>query len=109
MNEQTLELLRELSAKLGVSAEHLWSVLVTGAYFDGIWFAVLAGLLFVAMIICSVCALRCDWYQDEPAPQFLVACAASALVFGLMSLYGAAVRLSMPEYSALDYLLRILR
>ena len=36
MNDQTLELIRDLAEKLGTTTEHLWGVLVTQAYISGV-------------------------------------------------------------------------
>ena len=36
MNDQTLELIRDLAEKLGTTTEHLWGVLMTQAFISGI-------------------------------------------------------------------------
>ena len=36
MNDQTVQLLRELAEKFGTTTEHLWGVLIKQAYISGV-------------------------------------------------------------------------
>jgi hypothetical protein len=42
MNEQAIELIREVAAKIGVNTEHLWAALMKQAFMYGVWCAVMA-------------------------------------------------------------------
>jgi hypothetical protein len=55
MSDEINKQLAELATKLGVSAEHLWSVLVRQAYIDGI-------SSLVTVIVCGILSVAALWF-----------------------------------------------
>ena len=117
MNEQLQKeifaWLDALAAKLGVTANHLWEIVVRQQYIDGVAIAFLAVLLLVAS--CGgVLILRHARTLDRRAdsfPYWFGGCLLTALAFaGCVEASRAALTCFInPEYAALRDLLGMLR
>jgi len=111
MNKETLDLLQQLAAKLGTTAEHLWSVLIRQAYISFAMDLVLYVALILAMFVCfkKVFPFFGHKCQEDPDGDFvyllgtffvgaiLLACTLVA-IFGISD---TVTKIANPEYWAL--------
>jgi hypothetical protein len=123
MNERTEILIRELSEKLGTTAEHLWGVLIQQAYitatidmiFMAAWiFAVVRGFLFVRSKTTAAKPTeeerypRAEWEGDDQAiawAVWVVTAVVAAIIIG-SSLSESISALVNPEYWALKQFIK---
>ena len=109
MNEQTIELMRELAAKLGTTSEYLWTVMVQAwrvrAVMDGV-----VALFFMALTVICVRVYRgcSDQYHDDIKVALSFIIGAVSAIIALVSTYIFAVNITMPEYGALKELLGLI-
>lgn len=122
MNEQIEKLIRELSDKLGVTADHLWSVLVRQAAITG-WIDAAVCVAWCVMLVMAFKLVsrktkeppatpeerypRAEWEGDGKGIAWIIlvaAMAATALVIGtnLSNIVGAICN---PEYWALKQII----
>lgn len=111
MNEQTIEGLRELAAKLGTTAEYLWSVLVAAQYGRALSEISLdlAGLLAVVGAVIALKRIAVDGWVDE-VERFIAVIflgVTGAIIAGMIvtTLPDTVMRFTHPEYMALRELL----
>lgn len=129
MNEQTAKLLSEkldaLAAKLGVTAEHLWGVLVRQATVEAAISTALAVMWLTVLIVCIVAVKRNamtwitelskDYHQQDEAVLWIsgtpvISGAAIGLVSFILSrihLLDALRNVLNPEYWALQQVLNL--
>jgi hypothetical protein len=109
MNEASIKLIQELSDKLGVTAEHLWAVLVKQAYVSGV-----SSVFFISLFAVLIVIMLKVWFYvqkkydiDEHSFQYLTfwVCFISFCIIALFSssfhLGNAINAFANPEYWAL--------
>lgn len=115
MNGQTLNALRDLAAKLGTTADQIWTILVAGQRTNAILDLVCAGFFILAAGILGLLAwkFRNHTYECDGAriPLLCILGGFSALMIVGASawIYGAIKYAINPQYNALMELLRLLK
>ena len=115
MKEEMLKRLDAIAAKLNVTAEHLWAILVKQARVEALTdiFTVVGSLLvwFVAYKVVRWEFSRDDNDDDVSTGAVLVSLAASfiALVASLIALYSLPTELLNPEYLAFRRLTELIK
>lgn len=114
MNEKILEALQTLAAKLGVTAEHLWGVLLKQAPIDGtVDFVMCAALVWlnlklVRLVIKKTSGKDPEW-EDESLVGAAWVCLAFLVLFSTLAVwFNIAMIIAAffnPEYWALKQLL----
>lgn len=109
MNENTEKLIRELSEKLGATAEHLWSVMIKQAAIDSS-ISIIQCILLIWLVIASFKYFKRKHSEDEHELMGVVWCfwglvsmlIVMSILFGLDDILTGFVN---PEYWALKQLL----
>lgn len=119
MNKETTELLQQLAAKLGTTAEHLWTVMIRQAFIsactDLIFYATTIALVWI--FIKKLPRLLGLLEDSEDLPEFLYFLALIALavitvgfvVVSIAMIPGTIAALANPEYWALKQILEALK
>lgn len=114
MDEKALEALRELAAKLGTTSEHLWRVMLEAQKYEAILSGIWTLVCIVGIVACwKLFKWGCanDTYSNENG---IIAKVAGGMIGAILVLpttanFNAMVRaLLMPEYQALQQVLRLL-
>jgi len=117
MNKETLDLLQQLAAKLGATAEHLWAALIRQAFISGcvdlVLYAFTGCLIWFTFKTIPKLAKALD-DDDRTEAEAVGAIAAigallvAVVVFGIgsaVSVSGTITAFSNPEYWALQQIL----
>lgn len=108
MNEETLQRIDALAAKLGVVGEHLWAVLLEQAYIAGVTATVASVFCILAAIALFVVAWAMfkdstEWDMGGWVLALIAALLAGAFAIGFA--HDAATCFLNPEYYALQKVL----
>lgn len=116
MNDKTIELINGLAAKLGVTTEYLWAVLVAGKRVEGIVEAIFAVVLIgvtYAFYRIGKWGFYCeDTSYDSPKGPALCAGIIGGPISAIIALAlisFAAIDLLAPEYAALREIFSMMR
>lgn len=111
MNEQTLNALKELAAKLGTTAEHLWSVLIRQAYISFATDLVLYFVLALAMWLSfkKLFPFLSNRIHEDPDGDFAYWIAAGmtatllvlCILLAIFNITDTVTKIANPEYWAL--------
>jgi hypothetical protein len=103
MNQELLQRLDALAAKLGVASEKIWDVLVYQGHVAGIVGAVVAGISVIGFYATYKLAKKYDGYDEGPIIFAVVVVCISILLL-IIGIYNALYLLN-PEYYAVEKLL----
>lgn len=112
MNEQTTKLIEQLAAKLGTTAEYLWTVLIAQARIEAIECAIVSLIFLILTLVSGLTFFYCrkKYLQDDEdgymAGQIFssvigVFCVIPAIMYGV----GIVTPMMNPEYWALKQIL----
>ena len=109
MNEQALEKLTALAAKLGTTAEYLWQIMVQAQYSLGLinlgWSVVML-IMVVSGIYLTRYSIKHDYIDVAEVLIFGGALTGLGVVCLAINLDQATIRLITPEYAALREIMR---
>jgi hypothetical protein len=116
MNKETLDLLHQLAAKLGTTADHLWAILVRQAFVSGC--TDLLFYMFTLAIVCATAKKTKRWTaamkeaDEEPVALFYAGTISASWVLSLVFIIVSVVSIQdtvaafvNPEYWALKQIL----
>ena len=103
MNQQIIDLLRDLGVQLGTTAQDLWRVIVGGQRIEGIFELIAGCLLIVAMIVLLRVLWKSEW--DTDAKVFGSVFLSVLFAFGGLFVRSGLIAIYAPEYSALKFIL----
>jgi uncharacterized membrane protein YqgA involved in biofilm formation len=117
MNKETLDLLKDLAAKLGTTADHLWSVLIRQAYVsffcDLLLYFLIGGLIGIAYKLAKRLASSADEmaHKGEDDTLQVAGLIVTGIVTIILLLYAITnvgdtiTKIANPEYWALQQVL----
>ena len=106
MQEELLNRLDALAAKLGVGGEHLWEVLLQQAQVEA-WFYSLWAVLGAAVLGAGLIGIA-YFIKEEAAPIFILPIFAGAIIF-IPCLHRAFTAFYNPEYWALQKIMETIQ
>jgi len=116
MNKDTLDFLKDLAAKLGTTADHLWAVMIRQArvsfFCDLLLYLLIGGLLGVAYKLAKRLANAADGkasYEDDTMQVtgliVIVIIAVVLVLYAVFNIQDTVTKIANPEYWALQHIL----
>ena len=116
MNKDTLDFLKDLAAKLGTTADHLWAVMIRQArvsfFCDLLLYLLIGGLLGVAYKLAKRLANAADGkasYEDDTMQVtgliVIVIIAVVLVLYAVFNIQDTVTKIANPEYWALQQIL----
>lgn len=109
--EQTMEIINALANKLGTTADHVYSVLLSQTFLHGIYHSVTAFFLLVLSILTGwtlITELKKEYPNDETVTLTSVVTLFAGII-GMCFVFGATTYLVNPEYVVIQKIVGMIK